>query len=397
MSNAIVIVEKEWEEPLMAKKRKQRKQRVSSPRSKPKSVPKKIAVGFETALQFVKRKRWPEALDAFQKLNQQFPNRPEVLTELVNICYELQDQHLYLVYIQQLARFDNDPDVKYSLAGAYMMNGYLLLAHQLYEQFLNRYPTHERSKDALETKTMLQPQVERIMADLDFSGPDIFELAAEHDRVRAYMEQGNFRESRQAAQRFLKKKPGFAPVLNNLSLVEFMEGRFETAIATAQRVIEHDPENYQALANLVHYLYLTGENKEARQHAAHLKTITTAKMPDLWVKKMEAFTYLGDDQSVLETFHQVGNVEDLEPPIRAFLFHLAAVATMRQGEELQAKKYWQQALKYVPGFSLARENLADLALPVGERHGPWPFEFRHWVSQQAHEDIGRIAHRRPAQ
>lgn len=79
----------------MAKKRKQRKQRASSPRSKPKSVPKRMAVGFEAALQLVKRKRWPEALAEFQKLNQQFPNRPEVLTELVNICYELQDMHLW--------------------------------------------------------------------------------------------------------------------------------------------------------------------------------------------------------------------------------------------------------------------------------------------------------------
>ena len=376
----------------MAKRRKQSPKRKKPATAPVRFLPRQLVADIQEADKLINRKKWPEALAELRRLDQRHPNRPEILSELINVCYELNDMHFYLLYAQRLFKLTpNDSDLMYGLAGAYMMNGYLFLAHQLYEQFLKRYPSHERIEDVHKAKAILDPEVERIVADFKFSGPDVFELTAEHDRVRAYMEQGGFQEARQAALRFLKKKPDFAPVLNNLSQVEFMEGHFAQAITTARRVLEFEPDNYQALANLTHYLYLTGEIEEARQQAARLKNIITSGLSDSWVKKAEAFTYVGDDQSVLEIFHQADEIEELEPPMQAFLYHLTAVATLRQGDEKQAKKYWQQALKYEPNFSLARENLTDLALPADERHGPWPFEFRRWVSQQAIEDIKQLA------
>jgi tetratricopeptide (TPR) repeat protein len=48
---------------------------------------------------------------------------------------------------------------------------------------------------------------------------------------------------------------------------------------------------------------------------------------------------------------------------------------------------WKQALKIQPGLDIARENLEDLDLAVGERHGPWPFPSGNWLGQDAMRDL----------
>ncbi len=374
----------------MAKKRKSKTKRSSAPMSKPKSIPKKLAVGLRVAYELTDQRRWYDALTEFQRLNQQFPNRPEILTELINVCYELNDMSLYLTYIQKLFRVTpKDPDLQYSLAGAYMMNGYILVAYQIYEQFIPRYPDHENIERAKEARDRLRPEVERILAELELSGSDALDIAAEHDRIRAFLERGELREARQAAQRFLKKKPDFIPTLNNLSQAEFVEGLFEQAIKTAQRVLELEPDNYQALANITRYFFLSGQVEEAHIHAERLLPVTS-KFPDIWVKKVEAFTYLGDDQQVLDIFAQAELGDQADPTLQAFLYHLAAVATMRQGDEALAKQYWEAALEHEPSFDPAQQNLSDLSRPIGERHAPWPFNLNQWVSQSAVANVQQI-------
>ncbi len=47
-------------------------------------------------------------------------------------------------------------------------------------------------------------------------------------------------------------------------MVNFVEGRLEQAIANAQRVLNLEPDNFQARSNLTRYLYLSGRAEEAR-------------------------------------------------------------------------------------------------------------------------------------
>jgi tetratricopeptide (TPR) repeat protein len=335
-----------------------------------------------------RRKRWAEALAELQALDQRYRNHPAVLTELVNVAYELQDMRQYLSCIRRLSKITpNDPDIMLGLAGAYMTNVYPAIALKSFRRFLERHPDHERAKEVRQTVATLESGMDEVLDDLGMSGEEGIELAAQHDEIRACLELSQFQEGRRLATQFLKHHPDFVPVLNNLSQVDSLEGRPEQAIATARRVLKLEPDNYQALSNLTRYLYLNGQTEEARQLAEQLKT-TESKFSDIWIKKVETFTCLGDDQAVLDTFQAARQADELESPLfQAMLYHSAAVATMRLGNEKQAREYWQQALKYDPNFDLARNNLADLKQPVYERHAPWPYNMRHWVSEQAIQDM----------
>src|SRR5207245_5496348 len=49
--------------------------------------------------------------------------------------------------------------------------------------------------------------------------------------------------------------------------------------------------------------------------------------------------------------------------------------------------------KLSPGMKLAQDNLADLRLPVGERHAPWAFGFSQWVPQRAIRELAAQSQR----
>jgi tetratricopeptide (TPR) repeat protein len=109
---------------------------------------------------------------------------------------------------------------------------------------------------------------------------------------------------------------------------------------------------------------------------------------------MEAFAYLGDDEAVLALFDQAAGTQDRDERFaNPMVYHLAAVAMLRLGREKKARRMWKQALKTHPGFDLARENLEDLDLAVGERHGPWPFPSGNWLGQSAMRDLESLVKR----
>src|SRR5207245_305894 len=145
------------------------------------------------------------------------------------------------------------------------------------------------------------------------------------------------------------------------------------------RVLAFDPDNFHALANRTHYLCVTGRLDDARRCAERLKAVQSTAL-DVWIKKAEALSYLGDDEGVLAAFKGAEQTGHQEPPRDdALLYHLAAVAALRLGREGQARQHWQHALKLAPGMELAAANLVDSRQPVGKRHAPWAFSFHQWV------------------
>ncbi len=160
------------------------------------------------------------------------------------------------------------------------------------------------------------------------------------------------------------------------------------AVKHSQQVLSVEPANYQALGNLVRCYVLQGDFEAARLTAEKLKSIEAAGDADFWLKSIEAFSYLGDDQSVLEIFNAAEAAGHLKSGlVHPLLYHLAGTAAMRLGDETQAKQHWQTALKLSPGLDPARQNLADLKQPVGERHGPWPFPLTQWISERVTTDL----------
>jgi tetratricopeptide (TPR) repeat protein len=248
-----------------------------------------------------------------------------------------------------------------------------------------RWPEHERAAGVRETAARLEAMAREILADAAVTGDDALEVGALHEEAQVLMEGGRLAEARATAQELLRRRPDFAPAYNNLSLIEMLGGDTDAAIATARRVLELDAQNFHALGNLTRFHVMRGEFDEAREYAARLRA-ARSENPDIYVKKAEALSYLGDDAGVLDALREAQEAE-AEGRLNALLWHLAAVALMRQGREDEAKQYWQRALEAAPGFEPAQANLSDLGRPVGERHAPWPFHLSEWVPRSLIEDL----------
>ena len=336
----------------------------------------------------IEHKRWVEARDQLQALARRDPNNVEILSQLLNVCYELQDTRTYLDVCERLDRLNpHDPDLTYALASAYMVNVRPASALQTYRRFLDRWPQHEHAAEARKTLTALEAQMDGLLRDLGVVGERGLEIALLHERTLAFLSQGKYPQVREMARELLKRHPDFPPALNNVAQSYAYEGDLAQAVATTERVLVLHPENFHALANMVRYLCLQGQFDQAKVFAERLKPIQV-DVVDLYTRKAEAASYLGDDPAVLHAFRDADRAGHLKPPLGdPLLFHLAAVAALRLGNEAQARQYWKQALDISPGFNLAKENMDDLSHPIGERHAPWAFSQGDWLSPRTIQDL----------
>jgi Flp pilus assembly protein TadD len=353
--------------------------------------PYSLLQGLQAVEGLTRRGQWAQALAQLQALNQRYPRRPEVLGELVNVCYELEDLSNYLRYCRVLQELEpDDPDVLLGLAGAYLSNSYPALAIQSFQRFLNRHSDHERAEAVRAMLPSLHQALDAALENAGMEQADRLDLAIQMDLVRLLLEQGDYRQGRQLAQKLIQAYPTLASPYNNLSQIAAIEGSYDEAIRLARRVLEFDPHNFQALGNLIRYLVLTGQKEEAERYAALLRPMQPEHSVDFDLKKAEAFTFLGDDEAVLAAYAHAEGVGYLDSPAgQPLLPHLAAVATLRQGDEGKARRLWQQALELNPNFDLARDNLADLDKPAHERHAPWPYPLQQWVP---HRLVAELAH-----
>ncbi len=365
----------------MAKKRGRKKHPLF------RAAPEPLIEGVAEAESLAEEGRWDEACEVLEELDESYPNRVEVLGELVNVYGQLEDAPRLQQTCERLAKLvPPDPELMLILATAYLLNFYPALALKSLRRFLEQWPKHEEADRVRRQMVGLSATMDELLSQLGEQGVEGLEIAALHEEARSMLEQGRYAQGRKVGEKLLSLRPNFVPALNNLSQIYFIEGQPEQAFESARRVLELDSENFHAHANLTRYLFLSGHADEAREQARQLKALRTDSV-DAWVKKAETFSYLGDDKGVEEVFKEAERADSVEEP---FLWHLAAVAAMRLGREAEARKRWRRALKLAPGFDLAEENLADLSLPAGERHAPWPFDLGNWVRQKTLGELIKI-------
>ncbi len=356
------------------------------------AMPRPLASDLARAEDLIDDEEWEEAEAILRDLDRRYPNRAVVLTHLLNLAYNRRDNGGYLDVAERLVRLTpDDPDLTWGLAGAYMLNRFLASALRTYRRFLERWPGHERAAEARDVAQDLEAMLAEALPALGLEGDDALEVAEQHERIQLLSRRGRWAEARALAERVLARKPDFTAVLNNLSQTYAAEGRFDEAIAAAERVAALDADNIHALANLVHYHYMKGEVAEARQWAERLKA-TLSDNADVWMKTAEALTYLRDDEGVLAALRgaEKAGAEAGNRGLFTYdglLYHLAAVAALRLGREVEARRLWRQALDVAPALDIARESLADLSKPVGERHAPWPFSLAQWVPQAVIDNL----------
>jgi tetratricopeptide (TPR) repeat protein len=78
-------------------------------------------------------------------------------------------------------------------------------------------------------------------------------------------------------------------------------------------------------------------------------------------------------------YDRIAESPDDADPVGPMTHHLAGAAAQRLGLDDAAQRYWKEALRLAPDFSLTKDNLEDLKRPIGERNGPWSFTLVHWI------------------
>lgn len=182
--------------------------------------------------------------------------------------------------------------------------------------------------------------------------------------VLRWLREGRLRRAERAARQGLQRFPQDPNLLVNLAAAQFLQGRDAVAVSTLLELLEFEPENVQALANLVRFQAVAGKLEEAQAWAERLKACES--WPDL--RGISALAQVGDDDGVLQAFNAAPN------SLRtAEMFHLAGVACARLGRWDEALEHWETAIDLAPGVELAEANLQNAALPVGERCEAWSF------------------------
>ncbi|MDW8326589.1 MAG: tetratricopeptide repeat protein [Anaerolineales bacterium] len=334
-------------------------------------------------------KQWLQALDLLQPLTEEYPKSAELYKILSNIYVGLGDAHGVLHAAQTLAELEpRTPLIQLNLAGAYLANSWPAIALRVFRNFLRRWPGHPRAAEVNETVAKLGQVIHAALTDLGLPEADGLAVLELHEDLQVQLQLGHYERAQQLAAEVLRRKPDFAPALNNLAQAQALQGRYAEAIATCDRVLAFQPDNIHALSNRLRCLVLSGRLEEAEQAKAPLLA-SQAPATDGWVKKAEALAYLGDDEAMLALFSQIPKKE--LSSAHAMLWHYAAVAACMLGKESDARRYWQEALKHNPTLSLARANLDDLKRPVGEREGPWPFTLNYWLRENIARELERAA------
>jgi tetratricopeptide (TPR) repeat protein len=373
----------------VAKKKKRRDRKKKKPVP---SLPSGVAAALREAGSLMRQGRAAKAAELLSQADRRHPNNPTLLAALLDAYHQMRDFAGYLdVIIRLQALRPDNPNRLLMLAAAYLVNGYPALSLRAYEQFLERWPDRPEAEiarpEAAKVRAVLE---EHPFPGLEASGAEGRELAVLNEQVLLYLSQGKLSQTREAAARLLERRPDFVPAWNNTAEVLIREGHFAEAAEACGRVLALQPDNFFALSNLTRCQYLSGRLDEAWATAGRLKAVTSSA-GDIWVKKAEALSYLGDDAGVLEAWRGAMAAGLDGPPMQyGLLLHLAAVAHYRQGQENEARRLWQNALRHWPGMDEAARNLDDLRKPAGQRHAAWPFAFHYWVTREAMDAL--VAH-----
>lgn len=349
---------------------------------------KNLESELQRAEKYVAKEDWNTAIEILLPLSEQHPEAKHVWELLNYLSYETENMPLYQKSCEGWLKVQpNNIDVLYGLASAYLANSHPMMALQTFRRALEADSEHEFAEEARTTIEELEELAKRLLEEIGLTGEVGWEAAILHEQGQAFLESGDYDAAREAENEVLKRNPEFVSARNNLSLISWLEGKVDEAIATAKAVLEDYPDNIHALSNLVHYLVVRGDEAAARPYGDRLKTSQDQGW-DVWTKKVEGLSYLRDDAAVVEVWEQAqkDNVE-AEDELSPLFFHLAGVALARLGRKDEAVAQWETALELYDNYPLAQENLTDIRHTVDLRHGPWPFLWRQWLLPGVAEDF----------
>ena len=358
----------------------------------PINLPRRLRDGLEEAGDLLDNHEPQKALELLQELDKKFPRQPDVIWLMCNAYTDLQDTHAYFHTMFKLHTIlPNRADVKLGMAGVYLSTGRLALALQTFRQFVKQWPRHEEADDAQKIIPELEQALTELLPESGLTLENDLDFACKHEEMQVLMEIGQYERCKQLAKNMLAQHPDFIPVLNNLSQVYWLEGALPAAIETSQNVLAVQPDNIHALSNLTRFLFAQGKTAESLAFATRLKE-SPANASDPWIKKIEALSFIADDEGVLSVLEQAKKAKE-QDTLNAYVWHWCAVAEYRRGNLSKARSYWQKSQKLSPEFKLASDNLIEFEKPVYERICPQVFLMNVWLSQKVVDELSATAQR----
>lgn len=306
-----------------------------------------------------------EAYPLLEDAVKKYPGEERFWEMLAFVGSEIQNPVIVQRAMAKLINFQpKEADNWFNLALTYGMLGHPALSMKTFSEFVRRFPDDYRKNSALEIIEKAESDIEGFFEAYDLpNNKEGLELAVMHDKIQLFMHQNEYEKSIETANELIKKAPEFISPYNNLSLVYFMKGDVEKAVESAKIALEKQPENFHALGNTVRFLAFLGKKDEAQNYANKLRVVESS-FADSYVKKVEAFAFLGDDEAVAEVYKEIEKKE-IKIDNEGYCKSLAAFSFYRLGDEEKAEELWEDAAD--DEFEIAEENLEELELPVYER------------------------------
>ncbi|WP_147545714.1 tetratricopeptide repeat protein [Rubeoparvulum massiliense] len=233
-------------------------------------------------------------------------------------------------------------DCNFLLANNYMLMEQWELAEEYASRYLAESPFGEYADDAEDILDFLSFELE--MPVKIIRSKEEQQLFLRHQEARELLENGEIEEAAKKLEEIVKDHPDFSAAQNNLALAYFYLERLDEALFTTTLLLERDPGNLHALANLAVIYTHKQELEKAVQVLKLLRNIWPIQEEQMF-KLAATFGMLGDHEEAYRRFQVLINHQVSGDIIAQ---HFLAISAFNTGRYKLARKYWKQLVQWIP-------------------------------------------------
>ncbi len=357
-------------------------------------IPVRLAEKINDLYDALDSERYTDAEELVLRLNKEYPMRIEPVGVLFDYCITTNKFTLFLDRGETaLKRYPREDFLYAGMAQAYLQAGFPLLANRMAEKYLSFGKKTEYHESVREVKEILESKLEEIIKDSAM--PDAaLDTHERLENVRYLYTTTQWDQAIKEAKKLIKQWPDCFPAYNNLSLSYWEKGNLEQAISTTEKALSREHDNIHAIANSIRFRVLNGAGEDEIEQLVQTLLSSEKRAWQKELKILESLAWLGRDRDIVrmvETFYggpeksvsvgrlvgrRTGSAKSridesaIDDP---FIFHFAAAAFLRLGDEKTAESLWTTGLVKYPDFDLMESNLEDFYKREGGRNGPWYF------------------------
>jgi tetratricopeptide (TPR) repeat protein len=252
-----------------------------------------------------------EGIMILEALREEHP-REAILYKLLGMAYgELGDLRGAAERWEEAQRLDReDPSLWRLLAGVYQSQGRIVHALRALRRYLTEESEDEEQAQIEELRDALDAAMQDLGQTYGVSAADAERAGLLLERGLRTMEEGDYLGASRHFRDAARIMPTWPAPLNDLALSQFELGNFDTALQTAERVLELSPDDAHGLSGMVRYLTILGRRAEAQVHADRLWELTRAALGRqalssetrelfLFEQAANAFILLEDDERTI--------------------------------------------------------------------------------------------------